>query len=464
MRVKDTPGRLHLVMRASKTSYARSSGGASVAYQTLGEGPLDLLLMGGGPFSIDSTDDEPSLARFHRQLASFCRLARYDTRGSGLSDPVSPASPPTLEDWMDDALAVMDAVSPGQWALLGAQFGAMQALMVAAAHPERVRSLVIVNGTTRLSAADDYPIGLPSRVMDALSETQSLDPTKFSAIQRQYLSASAPSAHSNEAFVEWWTRARNRFASPAMHRAILGVAVEQADVRELLAVIRVPTLVIHRRHCQTLGPEHGRYIAERIDGAKFVELPGADFLYWLGDTATMLDEIEEFLTGTRPVSAPDRMLATVLFSDIVDSTAQASSVGDRAWRDRLDAHDAMVRRQLERFLGREIKTTGDGFLATFDGPARAIECACAIRDGARQLGMDVRVGLHTGEVELRGDDIGGLTVNVAARVTGLAGRNEVLVSRTVTDLVAGSLTRFEDRGKHELKGVPGAWRLFAVQL
>jgi class 3 adenylate cyclase len=197
-------------------------------------------------------------------------------------------------------------------------------------------------------------------------------------------------------------------------------------------------------------------------GPGYVELPGADFLYWLGDTTAMLGEIEEFLTGARPTSMADRVLATVLFSDIVNSTAQASVVGDRAWRDRLDANDAMVRRQLGRFRGREVNTTGDGFLATFDGPARAIECGCAIRDGAHQLGMDVRVGLHTGEVELRGDDIGGLTVNVAARVTSLAVPGEVLVSRTVTDLVAGSLTRFEDRGEHELKGVPGSWKLYAV--
>jgi class 3 adenylate cyclase len=364
---------------------------------------------------------------------------------------------------MDDALAVMDAVSPAQWSLLGAQFGAIHAIMVAAAHPERVRSLVIVNGTARLAAADDYPIGTPRQDIRARLQGQSFDSAAFIAVQRQYLSRSAPSAADNDAFVEWWSRARNRYASPAMHRAIIGVALEEPDVRELLPVIRVPTLVLHRRDCDVLPSDHGRYIAERIEGAKYVELPGADFLYWLGDTTTMVEEIEEFLTGSRSLSAPDRVLATVLFSDIVNSTAQASVVGDRAWRDRLDAHDAMVRRQLERFRGREIKTTGDGFLVTFDGPARAIECACAIRDGARQLGMDVRVGLHAGEIELRGDDIGGLTVNVAARVTDLAGQNDVLVSRTVTDLLAGSVIRFEDRGEHELKGVPGTWKLFCVR-
>jgi class 3 adenylate cyclase len=451
--VNDTP----------KTSFARSSNGASVAYQVLGDGPLDLLLMGGGPFSIDSADEEPSLARFQRQLASFSRLVRYDTRGSGLSDPASPANPPTLEDWMDDALAVMDAVSPGRWSLLGVALSAMQAIMVAAAHPDRVRSLVIVNGTARLVAADDYPIGAPSQLMDEVRDGPGFDPAAFSDVHRQYLSAFAPSAAGDTAFADWYIRARNRFASPAMHRAIYLVSVDQVDVRELLPMIGVPTLVVHRRDCRVLRPEHGRYLAERIDGSRYVELPGADFLYWLGDTSAMLGEIEEFLTGTRPASTADRVLATVLFSDIVDSTAQASVVGDRAWRDRLDAHDAMVRRQLGRFRGREVNTIGDGFLATFDGPARAIECACAIRDGAHQLGMDVRVGLHTGEVELRGDDIVGLAVNVAARVTSMAMPGEVLVSRTVTDLVAGSLTRFEDRGEHELKGVPGTWRLFAVE-
>jgi class 3 adenylate cyclase len=428
-----------------------------VAYQIEGGGTVDLLLMGGGPFSIDSVEDEPALARFQRRLASFSRLVRYDPRGSGLSDPVSPNDPPTLEDWMDDALAVMDEVGQGPWALFGAQLGALDALMVAASHPERVGSLVIVNGTARLSWAEDYAIGQPR-----LFDLQSADPAAFSASHEAWLLSVAPSAAGNPAFVDWWARARNRFASPAMHKAIFNV-FGRADVRDLLAVIQAPTLVMHRRDLEWVPPAHGRYIAERVDHAKFVELAGADYLYWMGETTAMLDEIEEFLTGTRSASEPDRVLATVLFTDIVSSTAQASAMGDRAWHDRMNAHDAMVRRQMERFRGREVKSTGDGFLATFDGPARAIECGCAIRDGARQLGMEIRVGLHSGEVELRGDDIGGITVNVAARVTALAPPGDVLVSRTVTDLVAGSQFEFEDQGEHELKGVPGSWKVFAVR-
>jgi class 3 adenylate cyclase len=328
--------------------------------------------------------------------------------------------------------------------------------MVAASHPERIGSLVIVNGTSRLSWAEDYAIG-----RSQLFDLQSVDPAAFSAAHNEWLSSVAPNAMGNPAFVDWWTRARNRFASPAMHKAIFNV-IGRADARDLLAVIQAPTLVIHRRDLKWVPAAHGRYIAERVDNAKYVELPGADYLYWMGETSAMLDEIEEFLTGTRSASQPDRVLATVLFTDIVSSTAQASSMGDRAWHDRIDAHDAMVRRQMERFRGREVKSTGDGFLATFDGPARAIECACAIRDGARQLGMEVRVGLHSGEVDLRGDDIGGITVNIAARVTALGRPGNVVVSRTVTDLVAGSRFEFEDFGEHELKGVPGTWKLFSV--
>ena len=441
-----------------KTSFARTSAGASVAYQTQGGGTVDLLLIGGGPFSIDSVEDEPALARFQRRLASFSRCVRYDPRGSGLSDPVSPNDPPTLEDWMDDALAVMDEVSQAPWALFGAQLGALDALMVAASHPERVGSLVIVNGTARLSWAEDYAIGQPQLV----DNIQSVDPAALSASHDEWLLSVAPSAAGNPAFVDWFTRARNRYASPAMHKAILKV-FSRADVRDLLGVIKVPTLVIQRCDLKWLPSGHGRYIADRVVNSKYFELPGADYLYWMGDTTSMLDEIEEFLTGTRSASESDRVLATVLFTDIVRSTAQASAMGDRAWRDRTDAHDAMVRRQIERFRGREVRSTGDGFLATFDGPARAIECGCAVRDGARQLGMEIRVGLHTGEVELRGDDIGGITVNVAARVMAHAGSGNVVVSRTVTDLVAGSHFDFEDRGEHELKGVPGSWRLFAVR-
>jgi class 3 adenylate cyclase len=272
----------------------------------------------------------------------------------------------------------------------------------------------------------------------------------------------APSKASDAAFRDWWDKMGRRGASPATARRQLAM-IRDLDMRSTLSLITTPTLVLQRKENKFISSGHSRYVAEHIRGAKYIELPGADHIPWLGDLDLMADEIEEFLTGSRPLPEPDRLLATVLFSDIVDSTAQASAIGDRAWHDRLDAHDAMVRRQLGRFGGQEIKTTGDGFLVTFDSPARSIQCATAIRDGARQLGIEVRVGLHTGEIEIHGDDIRGVSVSTAARVAAVAGSGEVLVSRTVTDLVAGSGIEFTDRGEHELKGVPGSWKLFAVK-
>jgi class 3 adenylate cyclase len=441
----------------SEIRYAMN-GDVHLAYQTLGEGPPDLLLLTGVNVSIDSMEEEPSVARFHRRLASFSRLVLFDRRGLGLSDPVSPASPPTLEQWAEDALAVMDAAGSESAAVL-AGASSPEALLMTATHPKLVSHLVLVNSSARILRAPDYPFGVPRDVIDRYIDTV----TRSDALEQGFddLAIMNPSVAGDPAFRDWWVRAGRRGASPAMAKAVM-LTDWSSDARALLPLIQVPTLVLHRRDFQVLRTDHGRYLADHIPGARYVELPGADALYWLGDTASMLAEIEEFLTGTHRPPEPDRVLATVLFTDIVDSTAQAAAMGDRAWRDRLDQHDAMVRRQLQRFRGREVKTTGDGFLAVFDGPARAIECAVALRDGATQLGIGVRAGLHTGEIELRGDDIGGVSVHIGARVAALAGAGEVLVSRTVTDLVVGSGIQFEDRGDRELKGVPGSWRLFAL--
>jgi len=329
---------------------------------------------------------------------------------------------------------------------------------LAAMHPDRVSALVIVNGMARCLVDTDYPLGISVEQMHRFLDTT--NPSSEGSTPEQ-VAEFAPSAANDENFREWWYETGRRGASPATARALLRVAIE-SDVRPVLSAIRVPCLVVHFRDENFF--ELGRYLADGIPGAQFVEIDGADNYWWAADNANLaLDEIEEFITGVRGGHAVDRVLATVLFTDIVGSTERSSELGDRRWRDLLDRHDAVVRRQLGRFRGREIKSTGDGFLATFDGPARALECAGAIRDAARQLGLDVRSGVHTGEIEIRGDDIGGIAVHIAARVAGNARPGEVWTSRTVTELVVGSGLDFDDKGAHELKGVPGTWQLFAVR-
>jgi class 3 adenylate cyclase len=441
-----------------ETRYARS-GDVHIAYQLLGTGPPDVLLFSFGVLPIDAVAEEPGLDRFHRRLASFGRLIRFDPRGVGLSDPVAPASPPTLEQWMADAVAVLDAAGSERAAVLSTGEASLEALLLATTHPWRVSHLVLVNGTARVARADDYPPGIPMpvlmRFLDVIVEPDAVDQGY------DFLAVAAPSTAGDDAFRRWWVRAGNRGASPATAKAILSVRL-LSDVRPLLPLVTLPTLVLHR-NARFYGVGHGRYLAEHIAGAKLVELPGPDHLFWVGDdTRNMLEEIEEFLTGVRRVGSPDRVLATVLLTDIVGSTERLAEMGESRWRDMLDRHDAAVRRQIERFGGREVKHTGDGVLATFDGPARAVVCATAVREAAAQLGLDIRAGLHTGEVERRGDDIAGMAVHIVARVEALAGAGEILVSRTVVDLTAGSGIAFSDRGEHALKGVPDPWRLYAV--
>ena len=442
---------------ASRTRYATTSG-VDIAYQVLGEGPIDLLMFAGYFISIECMDDEPSLARFQRRLASFTRLIRFDPRGVGLSERGSPSSPPTHEDWVEDAIAVLDAVGSERAAVLGPFLKSADGIMLAVTHPERVSGLICVNGTARPMWAPDYPFGITEESAESSRRVRH-DPDAVD-LGFDVLSIQAPSVSNDPAFRSWWDRSGNLAVAPAMAKS-LGRLVFATDVRSILPEVDVPTLVVQRSDSRQ-SPEHGRYLAEHIPNATYVELPGADIVYWVGDTGPMLDEIEEFVTGVRGDSGAERVLATVLFTDIVGSTDRAGELGDQRWRDLLDRHDQSVRTQLDRFRGREIKTTGDGFVATFDSPGRAIECAMAIRATLGALGIDVRAGIHTGEVELRGDDVAGMAVHIGARVSALADPGEVVVSSTVKDLVVGSSVEFVERGEHDLKGVPGTWRLFSV--
>ena len=434
-----------------------------IAYQVFGEGSVDLVLLAGPSIPIDSIDSEPSLYRFYRRLASFSRVIRFDFRGMGLSSRV-----PSLEMigprfWAEDAIAVMDAAGCGQAAIVATSYNAMSGLVLAADYPERVRSLVIINGTARVSWAPDYPAGARPRATDPFT-TVAMEPD---AVERGFdvLGIIAPSVAGDEAFRAWWDTAGNRAASPSMARAVSKVVTE-GDVRNTLARVAAPTLILQRESVKFIPPDNGRFLAQHIAGSRYVELPGEDSLYWVGDAGPMLDEIEEFITGVRGGSEAERVLTTIMFTDIVGSTQRAAALGDDRWRDLLDNHDRIVRHELGRFGGREVNTAGDGFVATFTSPSAALACADDLVDAVRVLGIEVRVGIHAGEVEVRGalkSDVAGLAVHIGARVSALAGPSEVLVSSTVRDIVAGSRRRFAERGEHKLKGVPGQWRLYALE-
>jgi class 3 adenylate cyclase len=439
-----------------ETLYATTADGLHIAYQVEGAGPLTLIeLTDGTNFSVDATAEQPRWQAYVDRLSSFCRLIRFDLRGIGLSDPLASSDPPTVEQFASDALAVLDDLGVEQTAVVGVHFGGLAGLLLAATHPERVHALVVVNAFACLTRRDDYPLGVPASVLERFRESL-IEPGPATDDD---LPLMAPSLASDASFAAWWRRAGHRGASPATARAMWRAA--ETDVRPVLGGLRVPTLVLHARDDQFCRVGNGRYLAEHIDGARYVELDTADHVPW-ASSADVTGEIEEFLTGTRQIFSNDRLLATVLFSDIVGSTEQATALGDKAWTARLEQHDRAVDRQLARFGGHLVKRTGDGVLATFDGPARAVQCAVAMRDALRQLGIDVRVGVHTGEIERRGDDVAGIAVHLAQRVQARAQGGEVLVSRTVVDLVVGSDLRFVDRGEYELKGLPGLWRLFAV--
>jgi pimeloyl-ACP methyl ester carboxylesterase len=436
------------------TKYAKS-GDVHIAYQVVGEAPQTLVLVPGWVSHIEYAWEDPSFSRFLRRLASFTRLVLLDRRGTGLSDRVSEL--PTLEQRMDDVRAVMDAAGVERAALFGLSEGGPMCLAFAATYPARTSALVLYGTFARMLRAPDYAIGLPDEMLGRFLEFVEAS-WGTGSISTDYF---APSMARDEAFRRSWARFERLAVSPAGIRALLRMT-QQTDARPALPVIRVPTLVMHREGDQVIRVEAGRYIAERIQGARYVELPGPDHFLWVGDVDAVLDEVEEFLTGARRGQEPDRVLATVLFTDIVGATERAVALGDRRWRDLLERHHAVIREQLDRFHGREIDTAGDGFLAAFDGPARGIRCAGAIVREVRRLGLEIRAGLHTGECEILGDKLSGVAVHTGARVASLAGPGEVLVSGTVKDLVAGSGITFEDRGVQTLKGLPGEWHLYAV--
>lgn len=440
-----------------ETSYATTADGLHIGYQVEGSSPLTVLEIANGTlFSVDAASEQPTWQAYVDKLASFSRVIRFDLRGIGLSDPLGSSDPPTVEQWASDALAVLDNEGIQQAALLGVHFGGLAAIFLAAIHPERVRALVVVNGFARLTRSNDYPFGVPASVVERFRESL-VEPGPAS---EDDLPLMAPSMASDANFATWWRRAGHRGASPSTARAVWRAA--ETDVRPILDGLQVPTLVLHARDDRFCRVDNGRYLAAHIAGANCVELDTADHVPWTS-RADIAGEIEEFLTGTRQIALSDRLLATVLFSDIVESTQQAAAIGDRAWTALLEQHDRAIDRQLTRFGGRLIKRTGDGVLATFDGPARAVHCAVAIHDALGQLGIAVRLGVHTGEIERRGDDVAGVAVHIAQRVQGKAGPGEVLVSRTVVDLVVGSDLHFVDRDEYELKGLPGTWHLFSVE-
>ena len=439
-------------MTIPEIRYAKS-GDVHLAYQIVGDGPRDLVLVPGWVSHLEYEWEEPHFSRFLRRLASFSRLILLDRRGTGLSDRV--AALPSLEQRMDDVRAVMDAAGSARAAIFGISEGGPMAMVFGATYPERVSALVLCATFARLTQAPDYPLGVPPEVFRAFSERMRESWGKGATVE-----GFAPTLAGDPQFRETWARMERSAVSPAGFQALMRI-VNETDARGILSAIRVPTLVVHRSGDLIVRVNQARYLAEHIAGARFVEIPGTDHFPWVGDDA-MVDEVEEFLTGARHAAETDRVLATILFSDIVASTEHAARIGDRRWGEVLEGYLSLVRRQLVQFRGREVDTTGDGMLASFDGPARAIRCASAIRAGVRSLGIEVRAGLHTGECAIIGDKVGGIAVHIGARVAAAARPGEVLVSATVKDLVAGSGIDFEPRGVHALKGVPGEWSLYAV--
>jgi class 3 adenylate cyclase len=439
------------------TTYVKSADGY-VAYQVFGQGPRDLLFVTNWCTNLDVMWDEPALAHYLNRLGRMGRVICFDKRGTGVSDPVTLRSLPTLEQWMDDARVVLDAVGSQQVSVIGDTEGGPMAMLFAATYPARVRRLVLLNSFARWLRTSDYPIGMPSGAYAVLlaryEQWWGRDP--------QMLAVTAPSLVGDPRWEEWFVRYQ-RLSMPPGASTTMFTWVTQLDIRSVLSAISVPTLVVHRTDNVHYRPTFGRYLAEHIPGATMVELPGSDcYPFYTPESEDVLHEIGRFLTGESEELPSQRELATVLFTDVVGSTDLAARLGDDRWLGLRQAHDEIVRRNLAAFRGREIATTGDGFLATFDGPARALVCASRIRDAVRPIGLEVRQGLHTGEIELLERDIGGIAVHLAARIMSLAGPSEILVSGTVTDLVVGSGIGFADRGRHALKGVPGTWPVYAV--
>lgn len=437
----------------TETKYARS-GNVHIAYQVVGSGALDLIFVPGWVSNVEVIWRQPELAHFIRRLATFSRVILFDKRGTGLSDRVS--GPATLEQRMDDLHAVMDAVGVKRAALCGVSEGGPMACLFAATYPERTRALILYGTYVKWLRDPDFP-NLPSRAehehVMQLYETRWGKPFGV----REF----APSRAEDPVFREWWAEYLRSAASPGAAIALHLMNIE-IDIRELLPAIHVPTLVMHRTADKLMPVEQGRYLAAHIPNAKYVEFPGADHLVFVGDAEPVLDAMEEFLTGTRLDINPDSAVSTLLLTDIVRSTEKAAEMGSERWGDLVQAYFNLMRRKIKEFQGREVHTTGDGILAIFDGPARAVRCGCAMSEAVRSLGIEIRVGLHTGEYEIIGHEIAGVAIHIAARVMAKADAAEVLVSSTVKDLIAGSGIEFQDRGMHTLKGVPGEWHLYQV--
>jgi class 3 adenylate cyclase len=427
-----------------------------IAYQVMGQGPPDLVVTPGSFTHMDAVWEDPAVALMFRRFASFSRLIRFDRLGTGASDPAPLEHLPPWESYAEELAAVLDEVGSERAAILVALDAGPMGIYSAATKPERTSALILFNTTAKYLAADDYPIGIPREVAEAL-----LDQVDQLWGTEAMVQLTVPSRADDERFRRWIARAARSAASPRAAQAFLR-AMFEIDARPLLPLIHAPTLVLHRTSYPMIPIEHGRYLAEHIPDARLVELPGADWLlaYQAADVA--LDHVEELLGNLRRPVVPNRVLATVLFTDIVASTEQAGQLGDRRWRELLDVHDEVARRVVEEFQGRLVKTTGDGILATFDGPGRGIRCAAALRDELGGVGLQIRAGLHTGEVELRDGDVGGIAVHLAARVMAAAGPGEIFTSRTVRDLVVGANITVEDRGPHALKGIDDPWQLFAV--
>ena len=440
-------------MEPPETRYARS-GGVHIGYQVVGDGPLDLVLFEQWFSNVDALWQFAPLARFVERLAAFSRVILLDKRGTGISDPVPLGGLPTLEEWMDDIRVVLDEVGSQRTALVAALGAGYLTMLFAATYPQRTAGLVLVDGYARLTGTEDYFPDLPNSMSEA-----AVGQVREAWGHGGMLRAFAPAEYRNPDLVRRYGWYERQSASPAEAFAI-GRVMYDSDVRHVLPAIRVPTLVITHAESARIPPALGRYVADHIPGALHLEVPGSDNFLWAGDQARLASEIQQFLTGVRPEPETERVLATVLFTDIVGSTQHARELGDHTWKELLDRHYAVAREQLERFRGRQIVTTGDGLLATFDGPARAIRCAQAFVAGVHDLGLEIRAGLHTGEIELDGSDVRGIAVHIGARIAALAEAREVLVSSTVKDLVVGSGIGFEDRGQHALKGVEGEWHLY----
>ncbi len=438
-----------------ETKYALS-GDVHIAYQVFGNGSFDLIFVPGFVSHLEVGWEEPAYARFLQRLASFARVITLDKRGTGMSDRVPNDALPALEQRMDDVRAVMDAVGTQRAALFGLSEGSVMCLLFAATYPERTSALVLYGSFARRLWAPDYPWG------PTVEEREKF----YQEIERGWGQVreemQADPQLANDLHMKLMTARYERMSASPGAALALAKMNSQIDARAILPTIHVPTLLLHHIDDYDVDIGGARYMAQHIPGAKLIEFPGSAHILLGQEGDKVLDQVEEFLTGTQPAPQSNRILATVLFTDIVNSTETAVELGDHRWRELLDSHHALVRKQLALFRGQEIDTTGDGFFATFDGPARAIRCACAIRDGVRNLGIQVRAGLHTGECELMGDNVGGIAVHIGARVLSEAKPSEVLVSSTIKDLVVGSGIQFEERGLHALKGVPGEWRLYSV--